>query len=55
MRSHEYGFGYVKALGAEFYGIEDATLFCAEGIDLWGADAEAILDAAEDQIDRAFV
>ena len=55
VRSHEYGFGYVKALGAEFYGIEDATLFCAEGIDLFGADAEAILDAAEEQIDRAFV
>lgn len=55
VRSHEYGFGYVKALGAEFYGIEDATLFCAEGIDIFGADAEAILDAAEEQIDRAFI
>lgn len=54
VRSHEYGFGYVKALGQEFYGIEDATLFCAEGIDLFGADTEAILRTAEAEIDRAF-
>ena len=54
VRSHDYGFGYVKALGAEFYGIGDAALFCAEGIDLFGADTEAILQAAEAEIDRTF-
>ena len=54
VRSHAYGFGYVQALGREFYGIEDATLFCAEGIDLSGADAEAILKGTEAEIDRAF-
>ena len=54
VRSHDYGFGYIKALGAEFYGVTDAVLFCAEGIDLIGADAEAILKDAEAQIDRAF-
>ena len=53
VRSHEYGFGYVKALGQEFYGIEDATLFCAEGIDIFGADAEAILKETEAKIDAA--
>ncbi len=54
VRNHDYGFGYVKGLGAEFYGISDATLFCAEGIDLFGADTEAILREAEERIDRAF-
>lgn len=54
VRSHDYGFGYVRALGEEFYGIEDAKLFCAEGLDIFGADAEAILKKAEEQIDRAF-
>ena len=54
VRSHEYGFRYVKALGAEFYGIRDAVLFCAEGLDLVGADPEAILQKTEAEIDRAF-
>lgn len=54
VRSHNYGFGYVKALGNEFYGIENAVLFCAEGLDLVGADPEAILKEAEAKIDRAF-
>ncbi len=55
VRDHAYGFGYVKGLGQEFYGIEDATLFAAEGIDLLGADAEAILRKTEEEIDRAFL
>ena len=54
MRSHDYGFGYVKALGEEFYGIKDAKLFCAEGLDIFGADAEAILQEAEKEIDAYF-
>ena len=54
VRSHDYGFGYIKALGEEFYGIRDAVLFCAEGLDLVGADAEAILLETEAAIDCAF-
>lgn len=54
VRNHDYGFGYVKALGKEFYGIEDATLFCAEGLDIFGADAETILQSAEARIDAFF-
>lgn len=54
VRSHDYGFGYVKALGEEFCGIKDAKLFCAEGLDIFGADAEAILQEAEKEIDAYF-
>ena len=54
VRSHDYGFGYVKALGNEFYGIENAVLFCAEELDAVDADPEAILNATEAEIDAAF-
>ena len=54
VRSHEYGFGYVRGLGREFYGIDDAVLFCAEGLDILGADPESILKETEAKIDRTF-
>lgn len=43
--SDEYGFGYVKALANTFYGIEDIHQIKAEGLDIIGADVEALLDA----------
>ena len=43
----EFGFGYVKALAQNFYGIRDVQLIQAVGLDLMGADVEAILKAAE--------
>ncbi|MBR3641039.1 MAG: NAD(P)H-dependent oxidoreductase [Oscillibacter sp.] len=42
----EYGFGYVRALGRTLYGIREIKLIKAEGLDLDGADAEAILRSA---------
>lgn len=42
----EYGFGYIKALAQNFYGIETVELLRATGLDLDGRDPEAILDAA---------
>ena len=48
----EYGFGYVKALAQNFYGIDDVQLIKAEGLDIFGADTEKILKSAEDHIDR---
>ncbi len=44
----EYGFGYVKALAQNFYGIPDVRLLKAAGLDIDGADTEAILRAALD-------
>ena len=41
--SDDYGFGYVKALANAFYGINDVKQIKAEGLDIIGADVEAIL------------
>ena len=40
------GFSYVKALASQFFGIGDLSLLQAEGLDIDGADVEAILDRA---------
>ena len=44
--SDEYGFGYVKALANNFYAIDEVHQIKAEGLDVIGADVEAILSAA---------
>ena len=46
----EYGFGYVKALAQNFYGIPDVRLIKAAGLDIIGADVEAIIQAVENTI-----
>ena len=49
--SDEYGFGYVKALAQNFYGIPDVLLIKAEGLDIVGADVEGILQETMQKID----
>ena len=44
----DYGFGYVKALAENFYGIPDVRKIEAHGLDLIGADVNAILKSADD-------
>ena len=44
----DYGFGYVEALSRNFYGIKDVRLIKAVGLDIYGADPEAILRSAEE-------
>ncbi|MBQ3869153.1 MAG: NAD(P)H-dependent oxidoreductase [Clostridia bacterium] len=46
----QFGFGYVKALCENFYGINDVRLIKATGLDIYGADEEAILRSAENSI-----
>ena len=46
----EFGPGYVKALAQGFYGIPEFQLVKACGLDIDGADADAILKAAKDAI-----
>ena len=40
----EFGFGYVKALAQNFYGIEEVELIKAVGLDLDGADVDRIME-----------
>lgn len=44
------GFEYVKALALTLYGIPDISLVKAEGLDIWGADPDAILEKAKAEI-----
>lgn len=48
----EFGFGYVKALAQNYYGIQDVMMIKATGLDIYGADVEAILLAAEKTIEE---
>ena len=44
--SDEFGYGYVKALAQNFYGISNVCQVKAEGLDVIGADEEGILNKA---------
>ena len=46
----EYGFGYIKALAQNYYGIQDVRLITAIGLDVDGADVGAIMRTAEDTL-----
>ena len=48
----EYGFGYVKALARGYYGIADVRKIEAVGLDIVGADADAILAEAKQSINQ---
>lgn len=48
---NSFGYGYIKALMHNFYGIDDCTLLKCEGLDIKGADAELLLNEAKKQID----
>ena len=50
----DYGFGYVRALAQGFYGIRDAELIRATGLDVDGAPVESLLQACEADIARRF-
>ena len=46
----EYGAGYVKALAQNFYGIPEFRLIKATGLDIIGADVDAILNSVKNKI-----
>lgn len=46
----EFGFGYVKALAQNYYGIRDVRKIEAVGLDLFGADVDAIMKSAEEAL-----
>ena len=48
--NNEFGFGYIKSLCENFYGIKDIVFIKAEELDIIGSDIEEILKKAEDTI-----
>ena len=46
----EYGYGYVKALSQNYYGINDVEQIKAIGLDIYGADSQKILRECADHI-----
>lgn len=46
----EYGFGYIKALAQNYYGIQDVQQIAAVGLDIDGASVDAIMKTAEDTL-----
>ena len=49
----EFGFGYVKALAENYYGIRNVRLIQAAGLDLDGSDPEYILLQAMDAAEKS--
>ena len=50
--SPEFGYGYVQSLAQNFYGIKETVLIKAENLDIYGADVEAIVNKAMEEIDK---
>lgn len=48
----DFGYNYIEALAKNFFGIPYTRCFCAEGLDIYGADVEAIISAAKKEIDN---
>lgn len=47
---NNFGFDYIKALATGFFGISDVSFFSAEGLDIYGADTDSILQKAKDNM-----
>ena len=50
--SDDFGLGYVKVLAENFYGIKDINYIKAEGLDIWGANTQEILEKAKKDIEN---
>ena len=44
---NDFGFSYANALAKNFFGITDVRRYSAEGLDIFGADTESILQEAK--------
>ena len=47
---NNFGFDYVKALAKSFFEIGDVSFFSAEGLDIYGADVEMIMQKAKENV-----
>ena len=48
--NNNFGFDYVKALGENFFNINDISFYSAEGLDIFGADVKEIMDESKRKI-----
>ena len=51
---NDFGFSYVKALAKNFFEINEIQRYTAEGLDIFGADVETILQKAKLEITKGF-
>lgn len=49
--NNNLGFSYVKALAENFYGIKNVHFRSAEGLDIFGADTDAIMNEAKKSLE----
>ena len=47
---NNFGFDYVRAIATGFFGIGDVKFFSAEGLDIYGADVNLIMQKAKEEI-----
>ena len=47
---NDFGFSYIKALAENFFEIEEVSRYAAEGLDIFGADVDAIMAKAKQGI-----
>lgn len=47
---YDFGFGYIKSICKAYYGISEAELITAEGLDIIGNDPERILADTEEKL-----
>lgn len=47
---NNFGFDYIKAVASGFFSIGDIEFFSAEGLDIYGADVDAIMQKAKDNM-----
>ena len=45
-----FGFDYVKTLMTGFFGVEEVAFFSAEGLDIFGADVDSIMQKAKENM-----
>ncbi|MBR1443640.1 MAG: NAD(P)H-dependent oxidoreductase [Firmicutes bacterium] len=50
--SDEFGYGYVNSVMKLFYAVEESIYIKAEGLDIYGADIEGIINKAKTEADK---
>ena len=50
IEQNDFGFSYIKTLAQNFFGINEIYRYTAEGLDIFGADADAIMRKAKAEI-----